>query len=324
MEPDNHLVVKNVVKHYPIRKGLFSKIVGNVHAVDGVSFQIDRGKTFGLVGESGCGKSTLARLLMSLEPLSGGQILYKGQDISRFSKKHIFEIRRKMQLIFQDPYSSLNPRKSIGHSIEAPLVTHGIAANRKERRELVTQMMDEVGLDVEQFKRYPHEFSGGQRQRVCIARAMILEPEFVLCDEPVSALDVSIQAQVINLLCNLQKKRNVTYFFISHDLNVVKHISDVVAVMYLGRIVELAPKNVLYKRPLHPYSQALISSAPEVNLKQKKKRTVLTGDVPSPIDPPKGCHFCTRCRYVEKKCTNEPSPELIEVEHNHFVRCWLY
>ena len=308
-------------KHFPIRGGIFSKIVGYVQAVDGVSFHINKGEIMGLVGESGCGKTTVGRLILGLYEPTAGEIHFEGANISTLSKQEMRNTRRNMQVIFQDPFGSLNPRMTIGNIVGEPLYVHNIAKG-KEKEEQVVNILETVGLSSHYMKRYPHEFSGGQRQRIGIARALALNPKLIVCDEPVSALDVSIQAQVINLLEDLQAKFGFTYLFIAHDLSVIKHISDKVAVMYLGKIVELADTEDLYANPLHPYTEALLSAVPLPDPTLDRKRIVLEGDVPSPINPPSGCHFRTRCKYVKPICSEE-EPPLIETVKNHCVACHL-
>ncbi len=311
--------VKNLVKYYPITGGAFLRQIGSVKAVDGVSLEIRRGETLGLVGESGCGKSTLGRCILRLEEPTGGDIVFEGESILEYDKRKIRAMRRDMQIIFQDPFSSLNPRKNVAHIVGEPLLVHGMT-NRRERDAKVLKLLETVGLKQEHMRRYPHQFSGGQRQRIGVARALALNPKLIVCDEAVSALDVSIQAQVINLLQDLQEEFGLTYLFIAHDLSVVEHISDRVAVMYLGHLMEVAPAVDLYRRPLHPYTQALMSAAPIPDPLHKSTRTLLKGDVPSPINPPTGCRFHTRCPYAEQICSDE-RPELREEETGHRVAC---
>jgi len=315
------LKVENVKKHFPLKKRILSKERRCVLAVDGVSLHIREKEILGLVGESGCGKSTLGKLILRLIDLTEGRIFFSGYDVMSLNKRGLNALREKMQIIFQDPYSSLNPRYTVRQLITEPLVIHhqGDASSRNRK---VLEVVREVGLREEHLDRYPHEFSGGQRQRIGIARALVLDPLFVVCDEPVSALDVSIQAQVLNLLQSLQKKRGLTYLFISHDLSVVQHLCDRIAVMYLGRIVETAETSTLYSDPKHPYTRALLSAVPIANPNLKKERIILTGDVPNPMDPPRGCHFHSRCPYAEKQCTTI-TPELKETEKGHWVRCFL-
>jgi oligopeptide transport system ATP-binding protein len=316
------LHVEKLVKYFPILRGiLFQRQVGVVHAVDGVSFDIYRGETLGLVGESGCGKSTTGRAILQLHKPTSGKVLFEGVDLVTLGAGELRKTRRKMQMIFQDPYASLNPRMTIGEIIGEPLRLHGLA-NRKESDEQVVELLKLVGLNPAYANRYPHEFSGGQRQRVGVARSLSLHPSLIVCDEPISALDVSIQAQVVNLLEKLQQQFNLTYLFIAHDLSMVRHISSRVAVMYLGWIVELASRDELYGHPLHPYTQALLSAVPipDPEAEEKRKRVILEGDVPSPVDPPSGCRFRTRCRLAAKIC-EEQIPEYREIASGHFVAC---
>ena len=315
------LTVNGLKKHFPIRGGIFSKIVGYVQAVDGVSFHINKGEIMGLVGESGCGKTTVGRLILRLYNPTAGEVYFEGVNISKLSKKEMRNSRRNMQVIFQDPFGSLNPRMTIGNIIGEPLYVHNIAKGKK-KEERVVDLLETVGMSSRYMKRYPHEFSGGQRQRIGIARALALNPKLLVCDEPVSALDVSIQAQVINLLEDLQVKFGLTYLFIAHDLSVIKHISGRVAVMYLGKIVELADTEDLYTNPLHPYTEALLSAVPISDPTLDRKRIVLEGDVPSPINPPSGCHFRTRCKYVKPICSEE-EPPLIDIVNGHYAACHL-
>lgn len=316
------LHVEKLVKHFPIMRGvIFQKQVGTVHAVDGVDFDIYRGETLGLVGESGCGKSTTGRAILQLHKPTSGKVLFEGVDLAALKAAELRKMRRKMQMIFQDPYASLNPRMTIGEIIGEPLRLHGLA-NRKESDEQVVELLKLVGLNPAYANRYPHEFSGGQRQRVGVARSLSLKPSLIVCDEPISALDVSIQAQVVNLLESLQQKFNLTYLFIAHDLSMVRHISTRVAVMYLGCIMELAPRDELYDHPLHPYTKALLSAVPipDPALEKKRKRITLEGDVPSPVNPPSGCRFRTRCALAARIC-EEQVPEYREFSSGHFVAC---
>ena len=317
------LEVRALKKHFPLYKGVFSRVSGQVHAVDGVSFHIDRGETLGLVGESGCGKSTVGRTLLKLLEPTEGTILVRGEDITNLDAAQMRPYRRQMQMIYQDPYASLNPRMSAGEIVGEPLTIHRIA-DAKERRERVAQLFERVGLRPELTASYPHEFSGGQRQRIGIARALSLSPELIVSDEPVSALDVSIQAQIINLLMDLQDELKLSYLFVAHDLAVVEHISDRVAVMYLGRIVETTDKTNLFETPLHPYTEALLSAVPIPKYGARdRKRVILTGDVPSPIKPPPGCHFHTRCPYAFARCRHEV-PALRQALPGHWVSCHLH
>jgi len=324
--PDPHaqktplLDAREIVKHYPILGGVFMKQTGAVKAVDGVSLAIAEGETVGLVGESGCGKTTFGRAILRLEEPTSGEIFFQGRNILAYSRNEMQALRREMQIIFQDPFSSLNPRKSVGQIIGEPLLVHGVKS-RERRDQRVLELLEVVGLRREHMRRYPHQFSGGQRQRIGVARALALKPRLVVCDEAVSALDVSIQAQVINLLKDLQQDFGLTYLFISHDLSVVEHVSDRVAVMYLGKIVEIAPSKELYLEPLHPYTQALLSAVPipDPSL-QRPGRIILKGDVPSPIDPPTGCRFHPRCHYAEGLCS-EKEPELREIRRRHRAAC---
>lgn len=319
MSMDPLVEVKDIVKHFPVTGGVFLREVATVKAVEGVNLHIDPGETLGLVGESGCGKSTLGRLILRLEEPTSGQVLFEGENILNFGPEKMRTVREEMQIIFQDPFSSLNPRKNVSHIIGEPLVVHGIRS-RRERDARVLELLEVVGLRREHMRRYPHQFSGGQRQRIGVARALALNPKLIVCDEAVSALDVSVQAQVINLLQDLQQEFGLTYLFISHDLSVVEHISDRVAVMYLGKIVELAGSDTIHHRPLHPYTQALLSAAPIPNPLQTGKHTVLPGDVPSPIDPPAACRFHTRCPYAEQVC-KEHEPEFRPMASGHTVAC---
>jgi peptide/nickel transport system ATP-binding protein/oligopeptide transport system ATP-binding protein len=315
------LEITDLVKHYPVRSGILRRAVGTVHAVDGVSFAIGIGETLGLVGESGCGKSTVARSVLRLVEPTSGSIRLNGLDITHLGKSDLRPHRRSMQIIFQDPFASLNPRMRAGDIVGEPLSVHGLSAGDK-KRERVAELFEQVGLRPDQMQNYPHQFSGGQRQRICIARALSLGPSLIVCDEPVSALDVSIQAQVINLLIELQRKHEFSYLFIAHDLAVVAHISHRVAVMYLGRIVEIAEKSELFANPRHPYTQALLASVPVADPKARRLTPLIEGDVPSPINPPPGCAFHTRCRYAMDRCKVE-TPLLVEIDERHRVACWL-
>ena len=307
------LSVENLVKRFPIKGGIMNKEVAAVRAVSDVSFEIKRGETLGLVGESGCGKSPLGLSLLRLIEPTAGQVYFKGRDITKIGPDEMRRLRRQMQIIFQDPFASLNPRMTVEQILAEPIEIHELARSREEKRKRIFSLMDLVGLRKETISRYPHEFSGGQRQRICIARALAVEPEFIVCDEPVSALDVSIQAQIVNLLQDLQKELGLTYLFIAHDLKVVEHISTRVAVMYLGKIVEIAESEVLYADPQHPYTRALLSAIPIPDPSLKKERIILRGDVPSPINPPRGCYFHPRCPVVQDKCRTV-WPSLYEIE----------
>ncbi len=316
------LQVDHLVKHFPITQGIvIQRQIGAVHAVDDISFSIRKGETFGLVGESGCGKSTTGRTILQLYRPTSGSVLFDGVDLVKTKGEELRRMRRKMQMIFQDPYASLNPRMTVGEIIGEPLLVHQVA-NQKETEERVANLLELVGLNPAFSTRYPHEFSGGQRQRIGVARALALQPSFIVCDEPISALDVSIQAQVVNLLEDLQKQFNLTYLFIAHDLSMVRHISDRVAVMYLGIIVELADRDELYLNPLHPYTQALLSAVPVPDpvVDAKRKRIILEGDVPSPVNPPSGCRFRTRCPIAEPICA-EQKPDFRELKKDHWAAC---
>jgi oligopeptide transport system ATP-binding protein len=315
------LEVTDLVKHYAVRGGVLQRRIGTVHAVDGLSLSLTTGETLGLVGESGCGKSTVARSVLRLVEPSSGSIILNGIDITRLDKSELRPHRRSMQIVFQDPFASLNPRMTAGDIVGEPLSVHGLASGH-EKRERVAELFAQVGLRQDQMRNYPHQFSGGQRQRICIARALALQPKLIVCDEPVSALDVSIQAQVINLLIDLQRTHGFSYLFIAHDLAVVAHISHRVAVMYLGRIVEIAEKREMFAHPRHPYTQALLASVPVADPKARRLAPLIDGDVPSPINPPPGCAFHTRCRYAMDRCQVE-RPELIDSSPRHQVACWL-
>ena len=314
--------VENLVKHFPVRGGLLRRVQAYVQAVDSVSFTINAGETLGLVGESGCGKTTVGRSILQLIEPTSGSVIFEGKNILGADKHALKALRRDMQIIFQDPYSSLDPRMPVGESIAEGLSIHHIGS-AGERRDVVIEMMQQVGLEAYHARRYPHEFSGGQRQRIGIARALALKPRFIVCDEPVSALDVSIQSQVLNLLRKLQREFDLTYLFIAHDLSVVEHISDRVAVMYLGKIVELAARDELYRNPQHPYTQALLSAIPVPDPKLRREGVILKGDVPSPLNPPAGCRFHTRCPYVMEHCKQQ-EPLLNEYDPGHSVACWLF
>ena len=325
MEGTNNTLLKvdGLVKHFPITRGVFRRQVGTVKAVDGISFEIKGRETLGLVGESGCGKSTTGRVILQLLEATSGKVFFKEHELTSISKTDLRKQRPQMQMIFQDPQDSLNPRMTVGSIISEPMLEHQ-RLKKKQRQERVEQLLNSVGLDPNVTNRYPHEFSGGQRQRIGIARALSLSPDFIVCDEPIAALDVSIQAQVINLLEDLQEEFGLTYLFISHDLSMIRHIANRVAVMYLGRIVELASSQELYSRPVHPYTKALLSAVPlhDPVLEKKRKRTILTGDVPSPADPPSGCHFSTRCPVAEENCF-KIVPEWREISSGHNVACHL-
>ena len=316
------LEVENLTKHFPIHGGFLQREVGRVHAVDGVSFSIGRGETLGLVGESGCGKSTTGKAILKLTEPTAGSVRLKGTDITRLSRAQMFPHRRVMQVIFQDPYASLNQRMRVKDIVAEPLGNYEPDSSRVERLEKIAALFDRVGLRRDALNRFPHEFSGGQRQRLGIARALAVNPEVIIADEPVSALDVSVQAQVINLMMDLQAEFELSYLFIAHDLAVVQHISHRIGVMYLGRLVELAPKRELFRSPQHPYTEALLDSVPVPNPRRRRKRQVLRGDVPSPINPPKGCHFNTRCPLAVDRCFHE-TPRLREVAPGHHAACHL-
>ena len=318
------LEVRDLVKHFPVGGGVFKRAEGTVRAVDGVSFSLRRGETLGLVGESGCGKTTTGRCILQLERPTSGQIVFEGTDLATHSEKQLRELRRHMQVIFQDPYSSLNPRMTIGQILAEPLKVHRLVSGKAAREKRIQELLTQVGLLPQHAHRYPHQLSGGQRQRVGIARALAMEPSLIICDEPVSALDVSIQAQIINLLEELQSRLGLTYLFIAHDLSVVRHISDRVVVMYLGKVVEVADRQTLYEAPLHPYTRALLSAVPipDPKLEATRERTVLRGEIPSPLTPPGGCVFHTRCPIAEARCSAE-IPQLREIQPGHWGACHL-
>ncbi len=316
------LEVRNLRKTFPIQKSLTGKVLKELIAVDNVSFTLNAGETLGIVGESGCGKTTMGRTILKLHPSNGGEIIFNGEDITNYNTKEMRPIRTKMQIIFQDPYSSLPPRSTVGDILSEPVLVHNIVP-KAQVKEYVMDLMEKCGLRDYYYERYPHEFSGGQRQRICIARALSVKPDLVICDEPVSALDVSIQAQIINLLKDLQKSMGLTYLFISHDLSVVKFISDKIGVMYLGSMVEYGAKKDIFDNPLHPYTKALFSAIPNPNPDEKMQRIVLNGDIPSPANPPKGCKFHTRCPHAMEICKTE-CPQYREYEPGHFTACHLY
>lgn len=313
--------VKNLVKYFPVRAGLLQRVVAHVQAVDDVSFAVRKGETLGLVGESGCGKTTVGRSMLRLIEPTSGEVTFEGRDVLKLRGNELKAIRRDMQIIFQDPYASLDPRVPIGESVMEGLHIHKIGT-AKERFEIMIETLKKVGLEDYHARRYPHEFSGGQRQRIGIARALALRPKFIICDEPVSALDVSIQSQVLNILKDLQQEFGLTYLFIAHNLSVVEHISDRVAVMYLGKMVELTGRDELFKNPLHPYTQALMSAIPVPDPHLKRQRIILKGDVPSPLNPPKGCRFHPRCPIAQEICSQQ-EPEFREVSPDHWVACWM-
>ena len=320
-EGEPMLVVRDLEKHFPIKAGLFGRVKNHVKAVDGVSFEVKQGETLGLVGESGCGKTTVGRTILRLIEPTGGSIRFRGQDLVGLPQSHMRKLRREMQIIFQDPYSSLNPRMTVEAIVGEALSVHGVVRGA-ERRRRVAELIERCGLNAKHLGRYPHEFSGGQRQRVGIARALALEPQFIVCDEAVSALDVSIQAQIINLLLDIQQEMGISYLFVAHDLSVVEHISNRVAVMYLGRMMELTDSDELYANPLHPYTRALLSAVPVADPTLKRERIILEGDVPTPIDPPPGCPFHTRCWLAEEVCRTKV-PEWRDIGGGHFVYCHL-
>ncbi|OON96827.1 MAG: peptide ABC transporter substrate-binding protein [Candidatus Epulonipiscioides saccharophilum] len=319
---DTILKVENLKKYYDIKGGLLQRVVGYVKAVDGISFEVKQGSTFGLVGESGCGKTTVGRTILRLHENNGGKVIFDGKDLFSLTPHELRAIRPEIQIIFQDPYSSLSPKMPVGEIIGEAVREHKLVPD-KELRSYVMQVMKECGLQEHHIDRYPHEFSGGQRQRICIARAVALKPKLIICDEPVSALDVSVQAQIINLLMDLQKQKGLSYVFISHDLSVVEHISDEVGVMYLGNLVEKAPKKEIFNNPLHPYTKSLFSAIPTPDPTIKMNRIVLEGDIPSPANPPPGCKFHTRCRNCMEKCKTL-APEYKDQGNNHYVACHLY
>ncbi|MFH1933591.1 MAG: dipeptide ABC transporter ATP-binding protein [Pseudomonadota bacterium] len=316
------LDIRELKKYFPIKKGAFRRTVGWVQAVDGVSFFVERGEVLGLVGESGCGKSTVGKCILKLLEPNEGKIVFAGRDINTFRTHELKDYRRKVQAIFQDPYSSLNPRMSVESIVSEPLIVHSLYS-ASERKDYVADLLKKVGLGPEHMSRYAHEFSGGQRQRIGIARALALQPEIIICDEPVSALDVSIQAQVINLLDDLKEEFKLSYVFIAHDLSVVEHVSDQIAVMYLGKIVEVAKDTELYSNPLHPYTKALMSAIPLPDPRRKKRRTILRGEIPSPINPPSGCRFHTRCTEAKEICSQE-DPPMKTITPQHHVACFNY
>ncbi|MEH7480234.1 dipeptide ABC transporter ATP-binding protein [Neobacillus drentensis] len=317
------LEIKGLKKHFPIKTGFFNKVTGHVRAVDGVDFQVMPGETLGIVGESGCGKSTTGRTILRLLDPSAGEVLFNGKDLAKLSKEEMRQMRKDIQMVFQDPYASLNPRKTIRQILLEPLKVHGIGSSPGERMKRVEEIIEVVGLRKEHLDRHPHDFSGGQRQRIGIARALILKPKVIIADEPVSALDVSIQSQVLNLLKDLKKEFNLTLIFISHDLSVVRHLCDRIAVMYLGRVVEIADKKQLFTNPSHPYTRALLSAVPIANPKAKRERVILKGDLPSPANPPSGCTFHPRCPVANESCKTN-IPILQDIDSGHHVSCHLF
>ncbi|MDG6995060.1 MAG: ATP-binding cassette domain-containing protein [Nitrososphaerota archaeon] len=319
MDPEYILEAKNLYKWFPIKSGLLGRTTGNVRAVDGVSFGVKKGETMGLVGESGSGKTTLGRTIMRLTNATRGELYFDGQDITRLQGRALKPFRRRIQMVFQDPYASLDPRQTIGSTLTEPIKIHKIGT-KQSAYETAERLIDTVGLNPDHLSRFPHEFSGGQRQRIAIARALAVNPEFLLLDEPTSSLDVSVQAQILNLLKNLQRRYNLTYLFISHNLSVIRHMCDRVAVMYLGRIVEIGEMKTIYENPKHPYTKALLSSVPNPDPTKRKELVVLEGDVPSPIDVPSGCRFRTRCAYATEKCSTE-FPPMVEIEPGHWIEC---
>lgn len=325
LNPDDHILeVNGLKKHFPISAGIvFQRQVGAVRAVDGINFNVIRGETLGLVGESGCGKSTTGRTILQLYRPTEGSVKFEGKELTTLTGNELRQMRKQMQIIFQDPFASLNPRMTVGSIVSEPLQIHNMHPNKKERQQYVENLMERVGLNPYFINRYPHEFSGGQRQRIGIARALALQPSFIVADEPISALDVSIQAQVVNLMEELQQEMGLTYLFIAHDLSMVRHICDRVAVMYLGKIVELGPVNDVYDNPQHPYTQALLSAVPvpDPKVEENRQRIIIAGDLPSPANPPTGCNFNTRCPVAFDLCYNEPDPPLVEVRPNHYAAC---
>ncbi|MCI3146555.1 peptide ABC transporter substrate-binding protein [Bacillus cereus] len=323
MHEENLIEVRNLKKYFPIKKGLFGRKTEQLKAVDDLSFTIKKGETFGLVGESGCGKSTTGRSIIRLHDVTSGNVLFDGKDIASLKESELKEYRKRMQIIFQDPYASLNPAMNVFQIISEPMNIHGFY-EKEEQKEIILDLLKKVGLKEEHLYRYPHEFSGGQRQRISIARALSVKPDFILCDEPISALDVSVQAQVVNMLQDIQEETGVTYLFIAHDLSMVRHISDRIGVMYLGNIVEIADSEDLYAKPAHPYTQALLSSMPEPDpTNTGKERIILEGEVPSPLNSPSGCKFRTRCKFATEKCAQEV-PKMVEIAKGHEVACHLF